>query len=47
MSKGAPGKTAPDIVTHATEVDPAQYVAWPIDPWRPAPDEVLTTRAWR
>lgn len=27
VSKGATGKTAPDIVTHATEVDPAQYVA--------------------
>lgn len=27
VTKGATGKVAPDIVTHATEVDPAQYVA--------------------
>lgn len=27
VTRGATGKVAPDIVTHATEVDPAQYVA--------------------
>lgn len=27
----------------------AEYVAWPTEPWRPAPDDVLITRAarWR
>ena len=25
----------------------AEYVAWPIEPWSPAPDEVLMTRATR
>ncbi len=43
------------ISAAATSVMPAmpalaaEYVVWPIEPWSPAPDEVLMTRAsrWR
>ena len=42
-----PSSWAATSVSPAMPAFAAEYVAWPTDPWSPAPDEVLMTRAAR